>query len=308
VNCAPTQTTYTVCGFTVRSELPLPELLAASPDSPKPEIDLDIRYGAVPETLEGADHSYYWFETRGDGEILIKVPHIGRFLLQKPGTVWIDPALPVVEQDLRAILFGSVLGAFIHMRHLMPLHASAIRFGDSVVAFTGVSGAGKSTMAAILAERGYSMVSDDVCAIDPAPGGNAPPLVRPSFARLKLWGDSMDALGKPKLDSCRDTLRWEKYHLRLQSVTGNLPLRALLLLEESHQGAPRLQQVTGGAAITAIVQNVFRPEYARCLEYGTNSFRHAAVVAQSVPVFRLVRQRDFAHVEQVVHLLETQFG
>jgi serine kinase of HPr protein (carbohydrate metabolism regulator) len=41
----------------------------------------------------------------------------------------------------------------------------------------GGSGAGKSTVAAALVQRGYPLVTDDVCAVSPS--GTAAPVVHP---------------------------------------------------------------------------------------------------------------------------------
>lgn len=298
---------YHLCGFVVRSELALPELRrlddGALPAGAEP--DLDIRFGSVPAHLEGSDHVRRWFETRGAGEILIRPPDIGRFLLTAPGTVRIDPAPATVEKDLRAILFGSVLGAFIQMRGLLPLHASAVTFADGVVAFAGASGAGKSTMAAFLSERGHQTVADDVCVVDTA---GAAPMVRPAIARLKLWGASMDALGKPRLEANRDTLRWEKYHVRQDPEVAARPLRAIVALEQAPGPHPALQPLTGAEALTAVLANAFRPEIARCLGLMPEIFRQSAAAAAAVPLFRLDRPWDLGRIATIVDLLESTWG
>ncbi|MGX1309548.1 hypothetical protein AB7M35_004320 [Amorphus suaedae] len=297
---------YHLCGFIVRSELALPELRPlASALPPGTEPDLDIRFGSVPPHLEGADHVRRWFETRGTDEILIRPQAIGRFLLTAPGTIRIDPVLPIVEKDLRAILFGSVLGAFIHMRGLLPLHASAVTFGDGVVAFAGVSGAGKSTMAAFLSDRGHQTVADDVCVVDT---GGAAPMVRPAIARLKLWGASMDALGKPRLEANRDTLRWEKYHVRQEPEVSARPLRAVVALEQAAGPHPELKPLAGAEAITNVLQNTFRPEIARHLGRTPQIFRLSAATAAAVPVYRLDRTWDLDRIEPIVDLLEATWG
>jgi hypothetical protein len=298
---------YRLCGFTVRSELALPELRRLDPDA-LPEgagADLDIRFDSVPESLEGADHVHARFQTRGAGEILINHPPIGRFLLAASGTVRIEPALPVVDMDLRAILFGSVLGAFVHMRGLLPLHASAVRFGDGAVAFTGASGAGKSTMAAFLSARGHQTLADDVCVIETGADGA---IVRPSLSRLKLWGASMDALGEPRLEANRDTLRWEKFHLRQKPALTARPLRAIVALEQGRTGAISLQQLAGSEAITTVLGNVFRPRYAQCLGLTPQTFRRSADVAASVPTFRLDRPWDLDRIEAIADLIEETWG
>ena len=218
---------YLLCGFTVRSELALPELheLDAGALAPGAAADLDIGFAPVPETLAGA--------------------------------------------------------------------------------FTGVSGAGKSTLAAFLADRGHQILADDVCVLD---GGADGPIVRPSLSRLKLWGASMDALGKPRLEAHRDTLRWEKYHLRQAPAAGALPLRAIVALDQAAAGGPALGRLAGSRAIAALLGNVYRPLMARGLGRTADVFRQAGNVAGAVPVHRLTRRWDLDGTGPVVDLLQETWG
>lgn len=296
---------YSLSGFSVRSAIALPELQPAAPLAAGTLPDLDIRFGPVPECLEEADHASAWFEARGADTLLIRAPEIGRFLVTADGTALIEPDPAAAEADIRVIVFGSVFGAFLLMRGLFPLHASAIRIGEGVVAFTGISGAGKSTLAAFLAEAGQQAFADDVCVIDTAAD---PPVVRSSISRLKLWSASMDALGKPKLEANRDTVRWEKYHLRLAPVTATLPLRAILLLETHDGDAPALEPVTGAGALTAVTHNVFRPEFVRSLGRSEPIFRMAGAVAGAVPVYRLCRRWDLDDMDRCVALVLERWG
>lgn len=298
---------YRLCGFTVRSEIPLPELPAMTGDSAAATVDLDIRFGPVPERLDDADHVYPRFETAGSDRLLVKATDIARFLLRASGDVTVDPWGAYVEKDVRSVLLASVMGGFFHMRGLYPLHASAVRFGNGVVAFAGASGIGKSTLAAFLGERGYQVFTDDICVVDPGEAG-AVPHVRPSFARLRLWPESMDALGIPLTEENRNTVRWRKFHHHLPAAAAALPLRAVVLPVAAASGAPHLVPVPGSGAMARMLQNTYRAEYARFLGLHQASFGAAAAIAAQTPIFELVRRRDFNQMEEVVAVLETAFG
>ncbi|MCP4397035.1 MAG: hypothetical protein GY801_07015 [bacterium] len=60
---------------------------------------------------------------------------------------------------------ASELGALLHQRELLPLHGSAIKVNDGVCVFVGLSGNGKSTVAAAFRQRGYQVLADDVCVV-----------------------------------------------------------------------------------------------------------------------------------------------
>lgn len=63
------------------------------------------------------------------------------------------------------LLFAQVLPLAAKLQGFELLHASAVHFGQAVVAFVASSGTGKSTLAANLVARGARFVTDDVLAL-----------------------------------------------------------------------------------------------------------------------------------------------
>ena len=61
-----------------------------------------------------------------------------------------------------------VLPMALHTRGMQVLHASAVEMPMGAIAFCGASGAGKSTMAAALGDRGNPPVADDALLFEPA--------------------------------------------------------------------------------------------------------------------------------------------
>ena len=68
---------------------------------------------------------------------------------------------------LRRIIAAAGLLAFkLQVAGETVLHASAVQFGDSAVAFVGYSGMGKSTMATLCCAEGALLVTDDLLRVD----------------------------------------------------------------------------------------------------------------------------------------------
>jgi hypothetical protein len=89
------------------------------------------------------------------------------------------------------LLLGSVFSCVFMQRGVTCLHASVVAFGDRAFAFVGPRGAGKSTLALALVQRGARLVSDDVAVLTERDGVVA---VAAGRARLRIGEDSADTL------------------------------------------------------------------------------------------------------------------
>ncbi|MFN2252914.1 MAG: hypothetical protein ACK2U6_01640 [Candidatus Promineifilaceae bacterium] len=101
------------------------------------ELCSDWNWNAIPHYTETVAF------IRGDGRLV---------LIQEPGIPFMD-YVALVRYFLP---FAAALQGFL------ILHASAVRFGDNVLAFIGPSGVGKSTVAKNLAGREFQFVADDL--------------------------------------------------------------------------------------------------------------------------------------------------
>jgi hypothetical protein len=138
----------------------------------------------------------------------------------------------------------SVLPLAVPLFDLEPLHGSAVAIGDRALLILGHSGAGKSTIAAGLRDRGFGFVTDDACAIDASgllwPG---PPL---------LAARDEDGSGRIRYDE-KSVVPIEGHRDDPLSVAGTI-----VLVPGS---SPRLgiRSLNGPEALAAILGNVRSP-------------------------------------------------
>ena len=288
-----------LCGWRVRSELPLPELSPWQGIDRPP--DITVRFGPVPEQLPDVVGETPFMQIGRDGSGLLWIDAVGGYLVRRDEVV-IEPRAGATDAELRLFLLGSALGILCHRRGLLPLHAASIGRDGVAVAFAGPSGAGKSTLAAALAQRGYPLLSDDVCVIDAHAAGG--PVVLPAFPRLKLWRDSLTALDLAAEGLERNRRFQEKYHYlaRQRDVPGPVPLAAIYLLETVSAGEDwSVQRIEKPfEAVRALHDQVFRRSVAVALGY-TNALFHAETqIAARVPVLRWRRRKDFARLNEDV--------
>jgi hypothetical protein len=106
-------------------------------------------------------------ERLGD-DLLLSAPGAGAYLFAADGTR-IECAPPdTLPWRWQRFLTGQVLPLASVLQGLEVLHASAVVYGDAAIAFCGVSGAGKTSLAAGLVQRGATILTDDVLALEPA--------------------------------------------------------------------------------------------------------------------------------------------
>jgi len=297
---------YSLCGWRVRSAIPLPDSLAWEGDA-KP-VDITIRFASVPDELPDPIHRTPFLQISQSGDCLLKIPAVARYFIGQGSVVNIEADQGVSEPEILLFLTGSALGLLCHQRGLFPLHASCVRMGNGAVAFSGQSGAGKSTLAAAMVRRGYSMLSDDVTVIDTDAADG--PLVFPALPRIRLWRDSLEALDivPDQLMKVRNSL--DKFLLPANQIGDflpqALPLKAIFFLETAHTTTAENSVIQDPAAetIRRLRSEVYRSRQAELLGRTSALFLGAARIVKDVPVTRLVRQADLARLDELVDLIE----
>ncbi|MEO5374476.1 MAG: hypothetical protein H7840_09370 [Alphaproteobacteria bacterium] len=294
-----------LCGWRVRSGLPLPDLLPWTGDDRPP--DIWVRVGTPPERLDDLVERTPFAQIDASGRVLLTLPVVARYLITGGREVVVEPAPEAEAPEIQGFLLGTVFGYLVHQRGLLPLHAACLSIGGMTLALMGVSGAGKSSLAAQLVKRGHRLVSDDVCVLDTTrPDG---PWVRPTFPRLKLWRDTLDALGIAANGLERNRQGREKYLCRTIAARAFSPeparLGGLVLLAEGIPGRPpRLERLRGFTAQSTVAEHIYRRRQALALGRDSALFTAAAMVAAKVPVWALEPPRDLNALDALAEVVE----
>jgi hypothetical protein len=159
-------------GLTIESDYPL-AMEASVGDA---VVDVVVRRGSaepVPaEDPPGAEplalvdapdgHVFYSF-TRTSTEVLLRYPGICFIRGDNSLSQMTVHAAPGVDEGLISVLVaGAVISLHLTLRGDIVLHASAVEVDGGAVAFVGMAGMGKSTVATLFGRAGYTHFSDDV--------------------------------------------------------------------------------------------------------------------------------------------------
>ncbi|MGI9078538.1 MAG: hypothetical protein ACR2G6_14595 [Gemmatimonadaceae bacterium] len=291
---------FGVYGLRVRSDIDLPGWPALEVDNP-PDVFIRQEPCSTPD-LEGAPYSAR--SVVEAGELKLVVLGVGSYAASGGTLIRVQPAPRAKAEDLRLYLMGALVGAILHQRGVFPLHASCVALNGLSVAFAGQSGAGKSTLVAALVRRGGAFVTDDISVMAPSSGNGIG--VLPGAARVKLDEIGLGRLSGSVFDLEPAGGTRGKYHLPMDSSAEwmtPVPLGRIYLLTDG-EGPPRLEQLTGLHAVSALVDETYFLGYAVNLGLTSQVFRLAATVARILPVSRLIRPRGLEHLQTVVELIE----
>ncbi len=285
-----------LCGWRLRADLPMPELLPWNGGSGEP--DITFRFGAIPDRSDPPAHILPQSRAWADGSFLLVMDGIGRFRVAGGCEVVVAPARAASLHDVRVVLLGSILGVLCHQRGRYPLHASAVERGGRAVAFAGFSGNGKSTLAAALGRRGHRMVTDDVLPIDPFHVGG--PRAWHSFPVRKLGLDVLETLCISEEGLQLDPIDQAGY-LPINPgdfARGPLPLAGVCVISRRPAAEPvTLRRMRGGEAMAWLDTLVYRRTAGFCFTSPATFVRARAALLSSVPVYELVVHQH--------HLLDT---
>jgi hypothetical protein len=277
--------------------------MALADRSAVPEIV--IRGGSVPDRLAAPIRTAEKWES-DRGQFLLRLANIGKFLIRDGREIAFELDGACDERGAALYLLGTCFAILLQQRGNLVLHASAIAAGGRAMLFCGQSGAGKSTMAALLCRRGYPLLNDDVCNLTAVEGGYE---VRPDGRMLKLWSTSLDELEWEKRESMAVRQDMEKYFFAPPvSEADPQPVGAIYILRPAEPGeAPSIERLRTLEGMVELKQNAYRPALVSAMDREKDYFAASAALQRSAGVFVLRRPLDFGGSGVLLDLLESHW-
>lgn len=216
-------------------------------------------------------------------------------------TIEVNPYRGITAGWLQNMIYGILMAFSLHLRGTGNLHASSVEIPGGAVAFLGDPGAGKSTMAAAFAERGHSVISDDVLVIESKSGKY---LAQPGVSHLTLSRASMNTVGRGNMEMDSLISVGEKLRLPVDGSWANfatkpVSMKAMFLLSRGAEGTEtKFERMSVIEATREVVTNTLclpiLPQDAvkRFLSFSAN-------LAMSIPVWKLQYAEGRASLAQI---------
>jgi hypothetical protein len=238
------------------------------------------------------------------GTVWLDYEQVCRMLVRDGCEIVVEPAPDVDDRAIRLLVLGNGLGVILHQRGFLVLHGGAVAIDNSAVAFLGFSGAGKSTMAGALIDRGHALVADDVVAVDLT--DTARPLVLPAFPQIKLHPVAAEALhsDSPSVPLHPDTPKLGR-RVATDFSQAPLPLGAVYMLEESSRLIePEIERLKPAQAMFGLIRHSYAAGLLAARGPSRTHFEQCASLVRHIPISRLGRALRLPELAGVARLVE----
>lgn len=270
---------YKAFGLKIRSEFEIPEFLNSEGSN-----DIEIVLDKVPDKLKIITKQGVRYQA-AKNEFLLTVDRIAKFYVCNGNKITVELLKDQPDKEVRLFLLGSAMGALFVQLGLLPVHGSTIKLNDKATIFTGLSGVGKSTIAAHFVQKGFLALADDISVI------NKDLHVVPGFPSLKIWNDVLQKLkvNNELLNQIRPNIKKFQLPITKHYYTEPLPLEHIVILNTKNSPGFEFEELTGIKKFNAVKSNTYRYRFVHGLEKQQEHFKLLNKLLPEIKVFRVSR-------------------
>ncbi|HMB40563.1 MAG TPA: hypothetical protein VKM37_01215 [Balneolaceae bacterium] len=265
----------------------MPEIKQFHPQFPL--SDVDIKQVRVVKELNEPALSSDWLQMT-ENEFRMIATDAGTFYAANGKSICFSPDAAATDESIELYMNGSVFGAILHQRGILPIHGSSLVYKERGIMLCGHSGAGKSSLTSAMCLSGQAtFLTDDVT---PILFYDEKPLVMPKSDRVKLWEDSLEQLSEKKEELKRIRPLDEKYYLQLDKPTTDPhPLHQVVILSVDEKiNAPKIEDMTGAQAFSVLQKEIYRLFYLQAMPHRkAHYFTQLSTICNHCHILRLIR-------------------
>jgi hypothetical protein len=290
---------YECSGLTVASEIPLSAPLSIIGDPALADVTLVLGDEVTPPferpsadliaELVVADYLCYTICRTHDGYVA-RLPWIADFFIDANLRHVVCHRVAGGRDGVISVIFPGTITAFLlAMSGRCVLHGSAVDISGHAVAFVGVSGQGKSTMAAIFCAAGATLVTDDVLPLDFEENGEFPGSVfcLRSGHEIRLREKAASLAQHFRRDAVRVTPDERHAVMPEASSLQKVPLVGIILPRPDRENLTVTSKQLGAVEASFALGRYERIEGWRAGSHLRQQFVDVGRIVASVPVFEV---------------------
>lgn len=279
---------YAYCSR-IRSAIRLP-LPSATPTDRGPT--LYIRLGHVPETLN-----------ESNDRIVGHMDGVFSVAIEAGRKITVDPAPNADIDFMRSIIQGELVAAALRQRGMLVLHASCVADDRGAIAFVGLPGWGKTTLAIHLLQRGFRLLTDDVL---PICTESAPPKAVPAHPGARLRREIGQELYDDfeHLEDVHERTTKKRIDLSKYFAKDKKDLRKIYFLESEFRGENKIRNIKQSNQIFEVMRHTWANQLLSTPESKKAHLSRAKHITQSVDVSVLERKKTIDRIDELIALIE----
>lgn len=251
--------------------------------------DITIEYSSTISTIKDAMVDKPHLKILDD-KFSIDVYTIGEFYAEKGSRITVKPHEGTDQKSIDLILNGSIFGAILHQKKILPLHGSSFSFKGKGITICGRSGVGKSSVTTAFCQNGGQFITDD---ITPIKIDNNIATIVSTNNHIKLWDDTLQTLSieSNDLEKIRPTIN--KFYFLPQGCTpSEQRLDMLFILSTHHKDSFSIQELNGIEKYNALRDQIYRKNFLKGMpETQRKYFQDLVILTNQVKVISITRPR-----------------
>lgn len=270
------------------------------------KFDFPIKSVSVQEMDEETEHLPFSTYARphlevNENDFLLKVKNVAYYRVINGEKVFIRPLNGVDRKSLQLFLEGSVLGAILHQKGLLPFHGSSFELNGKGIMICGISGAGKSSVTEAFCLSGARFVSDDITPVSVL--GNEARML-PVKTRIKLWDDALKLLKIEGRDLENIRPGFDKFYLPSQEeISFEQRLDHIIVLKVHNEEKFETRELSGIQKYNVLRKQIYRRIYLKGMpEKEKLYFKRLFQVASGVRITVVVRPQICNIYEAMDHI------
>jgi hypothetical protein len=290
---------YKSYGVNIKSDFEIPDLIEDKSESP----DVIFKSGSLSIGLKSEERGAFFFDP-DNSEFIFRISKIATYSIKQGKTIIVDPDPGSAIEDVNIYLLGTAFGVLLHQRGILPIHGSAVLNGNEAVIFAGDTAAGKSTLVAGCAVRGYGVVSDDISAL--SLNNTSKITISPGIPHIKLCEDALKFFDlKKQIHST--SLNQEKYKVNILKagfIFEPSVLNKIIIIEPSERSDFLTTEIYGTEKFQKLMKHTYRPWAVHKLGLTSNHIKLVAKIASNIRVFCVKRPVRQSSIDLFIDYIE----